>query len=366
MESFMTQESDQEQVTDEKSEAVETSTPDVTDGAPSSGAAAEEETSLAETMRDEFLKEFGEEEDEEGENSEKGDEPEESSEKSKETSAEREDAPDDKDDADDEFRLSDDEFKGLPDSARKRIGHLNARAKKAERKLSEYEQELETTRDSHERFNRLQTFVQENEIQPENVTLAFDAMARLSHGDHKGFLEAVMPWVEMAQQAVGQSLPQDLQRMVDDGEMTDVAAREVSKARIQSANTEAREKKMQAKDQERSKQQKTTDHLNKIAKAVDAREAELKSSDPDYAHKAAAVKAYMEDVLSLGARPNTEEEAVTMLNKAYDYANSTVKKKPAPRATPPSPSASTVSRGQSVPKTLKDAIGTALESMPST
>ena len=359
---------EQEDKTGLEPEAVETSTPDVTEGAPSSGAAEQEEKTAAEKIRDDFLEKYGEEEEATGEET-----PAPEAKPTDESEAAREKAPDeiktDQDDGDGEFRISDEEFKALPEGARKRIGHLNTRARKAERKLSEIDSDYEVAVEAKEKFEKFQGFVQSNNIEPQNVTVAFDAMAKLSAGDHQGFLDQVMPWVTAAQHAIGAVLPEDLQAQVDDGYMTEEAAKDLSRSKAAQAAAEAKAARLEQKDQQRSAADTTETTINSIATAVSAREAEIKSSDPDYAHKADAVRSFMEFALESGAVPKTVEEAVGMVNKAYENANKSFKPaapKPAPKPTLPSPSASSVSRGQPAAENLEDAIGIALESMPST
>lgn len=198
-------------------EAEATSSPDVTEGASSSDAAELEEVGAAEAIRDAFLKEYGEEEPDPAKETQAAAEPEpEAAPKS-----EREGAPEDKDEPviakddgdDDTHRLSDDEFKSLSDNAKKRIGHLNARAKKSERLLGEVEQELEVARKSHEQMQELERFTAENHIQPQAMSDAWGAMAQLARQDKQGataFLATVEPYIALARQLAGQDYSPDL------------------------------------------------------------------------------------------------------------------------------------------------------------
>lgn len=349
------QESELEPTTADEAVADTTSTPDVTEGVSASDAVAEDERTPGEKARDEFLEKYGEEEPEAEETPAE-----------QEPKAEEEPDPAEatrKDDSEDEHRLEDEVFKKLPEPVKQRIGHLNARAKKAERRLEEQSAEVETYKDSHQRFNTLQTYVQENNIQPENVTKAFDIMARLSKGDFEGFLTEIQPWVDLAQQATGKVYAPDLQDRIDNGYITEDVAVEITQARKQKELAEARAAQLKTVDDTRTAEAAATENVNSIVNAVNAREAEIRSSDPDYAHKAAKVKQLVNFALSNGVRLDTPAAAVKMVNDAYAAANAEATKPQAPRPkTPPRPTSSTTARGQVQAASLEEALSQAAES----
>lgn len=362
------QETEQQEVTTEETETSEgvMASNDATDGESSSDSAPDDsqDEALADILRDEFLAKYGEtdpeaeveaEAKEEAAGESKGARTDESKDKAGDDAKEGGDT-----EGDDEFRLSDDEFKALSQNARNRIGHLNTRAKKAERQLKELEGQVETFKDAHDRFLTMQTFVQENNIQSEDVDLAFGLAAKLRAGDYRGFLDRITPLVDAARQAVGEAYAPDLRQQVEEGYMTEEAARDLTRARAeaQRAQEEAQRLRQQSQQTQQAQQQQATAH--RIISAAQAREAELQSTDPDYAHKREAVETYMKGLLTRGARPQSPEDAVAMVNEAYEFANKTVQK-PAPKpATMQSPTASQVSRGRPAPASTKDAIIDAL------
>lgn len=337
--------------------AEETSSPEVTDGASSSGAAAEEPKTLADIIADDAEKASKEFKEEHGSaDEETGEAPDETVEETAPKAEQKSDTTHDKDDGDEEARLSDDEFKALPDGARKRIGYLSARAKKAERQLGELNTELEGARKDQEALGQLRQFAAENQLSQQDVAVALGAMAKFRTGDFKGFVADLQPMIETARQSVGEAVAPDLQQQVDDGYLTEEAAREMTRMRLEAQrNREAAERANAEVSAERQRSQAQTATSN-IVKAVNAREAELRSSDPDYAKKAAAVKRLMDYALKNGARPRTPEDAVAMVNEAYAQATEMMPK-PAPKPTPTQHvPASTSSRGSPRPATLEDAL----------
>lgn len=347
--------------------------PGATDGASSSDAAAEAPESSAEAILREFQEKYGDDEPEEtgesyGEEEPSGDDAPDAD----AAEAEQDPKPEDSaasaetdDDDDTEFRIPDDEFKALPDGVRKRLGHLNTRAKKAERELAQRDKEMVPLKDAHERFTQLQTFVRENQIEPKNVTLAFNAMALLSKGDYQGFLDSVGPWYEHAQQAVGKSISPDLQQRVDDGYLTMEDAQELTRARVQSQVHQSKAQNLteqqKLRDQEAVQQRNQQDMLA----AINAREAEWKSSDPDYAQKSPEIQSMVEFAMKGGAVPKDAASALALMDDAYARVSSKYKR-PAPKPTPPRPTASNSPRGNPPPETTKDAIYQALRDFPQT
>lgn len=352
-------------------EAVETPSPGETDGASSSDAAdeAEKEQSAAEKIRDEFLKKYGDDDDGEEKAAVETEAKTEPEPKEPKAESEREKPDTTKDDSDDDkFRLSDKEFKSLPETARQRIGHLNARAKKAERLLADKDAEVETTRDGYERFNRIVEYTKANSIEPDDVTLAFGMMAKLRKGDFQGFLKDANPLIEAARLAAGEAYSPDLQEAIDLGEITEDRAKELTKLRAQDQRSKDLLTRHQQDNEVRQKGDNRSKAVASIAEAVNAREAELKVSDPDYAQKQAAVLEYMgrqlERLKKLGATDSvTKDDMVALVNEAHDYATKvTVRSSPNPdRQAPKRPTASSPPRGGPTPKTTKEAIEMAIE-----
>lgn len=328
-------------------EADTSPSPGETDGAPSSGAAAEDEKSPAEHIRDEFLKKFGEPEDDPADADKSEAERKEASEPKTEA---KDDETSQKDDGEaDEHRLSDEDFKSLSDGAKKRIGYLNGENKKLAREIEEFRKPAED-------MGKMREFAQANHIQPDDVTMAFGAMADLRQGRFQDFLDKIGPYVSGAKQALGQELPTDLQKRVDDGYLSDEDARELVKAKAarERATEEATRERQAAETLRQS--QSIADKAKSIGEATGRRETELRGQDPDYAHLEPVIGKIMEGWLTRGALPQSPEDAVKMVNEAYELAKSTA---PAPQAkpTPPSPTATRTAPSQRAePETARDAI----------
>lgn len=333
--------------------------PSETDGASSSEAAVETPETAEEAIRREFLEKYGADEgeetpEEEGEAKAEAEADTNEAAQKPETDTERDDSEDDA------FRIPDEDFKGLPSGVKQRIGHLNAKAKKAEREKSELETEITPLRDSHERFTTLQNYVKENDIEPQNVTLAFDAMAKMSRGDFQGFIDTIKPFYDHAMQAAGATFSPDLQQRVDDGYLTEEDAKELTKARMQGQTFKGQAEQLRQRDAERQQQERQSQDASNMLSAINSREAQLKASDPDYALKSQAMRSAIQFALESGAVPKTADEAIKMVNRAYENVSASFVKPTSPKPTPPRPSASTPPRGKPEPASTRDAITQAL------
>lgn len=190
---------------------------------------------------------------------------------------------------------------------------------------------------------------------PQDVTAGLGIMAKLTSGDFEGFLKDVQPFYDRALQASGKSFAPDLQEQVNNGYLTEEAARTITRSRMEAEMARQESQRVTAKMEQTQQQTQQQAHLNDIVTAVNSREAELRQTDPDYAQKAPAMKRIMEFALSNGATPKNREQAIKMVNDAYEQATAAMPR-PAPQPTPPRPSASTVARGKPAPVTLEDAL----------
>lgn len=333
--------------TDVQSVAEETSSPDVTESGSSSEPAAEEKT-FEDAIRESFL----EDDEAEAEGNSDPEEPEGEEAEGEEGQKSDDDAAhepeDDNQDESDDF-IPEAEFEKLSKGVKKRIGMLSKQVKTLEAEKASYQK-------SHEYVQSVEQFVTENQIEPQNITRAYGLMAQLSKGDFKGFLDGLKPFIDYARQNLGEVLPKDLEDAVEEGQMTEEWAQQIAQTRAQQA-------RQQEQDQRRQQTDQQSDQIAQITRAIDAREAELKS-DPDYAALAPQVQEIMGTMMSSGARPQSPDEAVTLLNKAVELAKRATPPRPKPRPTPPAPEGQTPSPKRSQPKTMEEAISAAWDTLP--
>jgi len=227
------------------------------------------------------------------------------------------------------------ELRKLRPETRKRFERLLAQRNEARTALASVQPELDQHR-------QLQGYLTQHQLAPEDVNVLLGVGAALRRQDYQAFLDGVTPYVMAAQEALGLRVARDLQQQVNDGLLSDEAARELTRARHRAAQAEQR-----LQDATRSHAQDTnTRVVSGIKSAVDQWEANIRTRDPDFAHKADTVRRFSQALLQERGTPQTAEQAVALVQTAYDEANKMMQRmRPAPQATRPGPSSVHVATG---------------------
>ena len=199
------------------------------------------------------------------------------------------------------------------------------------------EQLLEQRRQLSERvkpWDTVQAFLTDNRIQNDDFVKMLGVTAALSQGDYQGFLRQVAPFVKVAQEYLGLTIPADLMNEVRQGKLTQAHARELTKARYASLRHQT---DAQTANQ-RADQSRRAVTAGAIKTAVDGFEAELQRTDADYAAKQPAIRRFAQALMAELGPPQTPEAALAMVRKAHQEATEWAKRyTPAPAATRPKP-----------------------------
>ena len=247
------------------------------------------------------------------------------------------------------------ELKKLRPETRRRFEQLLTQRNEARQTIQALQPELIQHRE-------LQSRLQQNQLAPEDVNTLLGVGSTLRRGDYQGFLNGIMPYVMVAQEALGIRVSSDLQKQVDDGLIDEATARELTRTRHRAVQAESRLQDVNRVTLESQQAQAVT----QIRSAVDQWEENIRRRDPDYAHMSDAVRRYAQGLLHERGIPRTPQEAVALSQAAYDEAKAVLARmQPAPRATRPSPSSIHVATGTSIaePRTMKDAAVQALANM---
>jgi hypothetical protein len=244
------------------------------------------------------------------------------------------------------------ELKKLRPETRRRFERLLSQRNEARQNLDALQPEIAQHR-------QLQGYLQQHQLAPDDVNMLLGVGASLRRGDYKGFLDGVTPYVMAAQEALGLRVSSDLQKQVDEGLIDDATARELTRTRHRAVQAEARLKDVSETATATQQIQQT----ERVRSAVDVWEDGIRKRDPDYAHMQGAVRRYAQGLLQERGSPRSEQEAVALVQAAYDEVRATfAQARPAPKATRPAPSSIHVATGTSMPepRTMKDAVLAAL------
>jgi hypothetical protein len=247
------------------------------------------------------------------------------------------------------------ELARLSQGAKRRVSKLN----KQRQKLAAEVQRLKTLEPSAKAAEQVTDYLRRHDIGQDDFLMGLELMAAMRQGNFRKFYEGVMPYVKLCEEYLGVSLPPDLQQQVAQGHMTSQAAAMYSKERMDRAMAQTNAVRHQA-----AYQHSTQEVLaNQVANTVNAWEAHVARSDPDYAAKKAAVQATMHAVLHEQGPPRSPEHGVLIAKEAYRRVNEQYKAwAPQRRATQRTPSSTGRAAGVSPePKTLLEAVRFARE-----
>jgi hypothetical protein len=167
----------------------------------------------------------------------------------------------------------------------------------------------------------LRNFLVTNDIAREDFQLTLDLAAAMRRGDFKAFLEGVGPYVQLATQAMGITLPPDLEQEVRAQKMTFDTAAQMSRDRYARALAEQRATRAtQIAGSQHTQAQ--TQHLQRSIESTVANwEAGIRQTDPDYGRKEETVRQLLWSVVNEQGVPQSAEHAVEIAKEAYARAN---------------------------------------------
>lgn len=230
----------------------------------------------------------------------------------------------------------------------------------------EREQELTRERDEfrtgHEQFGAIQSFMQENELRPQDVAEALQIAAQMN-SDPAGALEALKGKMAGLQEFTGERLPQDVQARVDSGEIDERDAQALVRQRNENALLQRRSQEAEQRRQQESEAAQTQQVQQAMASAANAAQQELAKGDPDFDRKYPWIEKELR-LLIAQEQPRNADQAAQLVRTAHSNVTRDLEKLAPRRQVRPGPSSSqTASRGQSrnEPDSMAQAIQWAME-----
>lgn len=143
---------------------------------------------------------------------------------------------------------------------------------------TEFKQRFEQVQPVVENYNRITDFCRQNTITPEQFEKAMRVQALLNTNPAEA-LKELTPIVESLQGFVGNKLPEDLQKKVDEDKMSIEDAREMAKLRAQVNYRET----MAKRNNEFAQQTAQERAVATVTQAAKDWEVQKRKTDPDYA-----------------------------------------------------------------------------------
>ncbi|CDZ55096.1 hypothetical protein [Neorhizobium galegae] len=187
--------------------------------------------------------------------------------------------------------------------------HKHPRFQQLLRKSKAYEQDAK-------RYNNVQTFLDTAGLNAEEAADGLSIMG-LMKTDPVEAWKQLKPTIQKLLVAAGEVLPEDLQRMVQEGKMDQVAALEVSRAR---AGVNASQVRQSFAEQRQQRQQRTT-AVQALGGAATDWESRRRKNDPNFDAKFVPLQKEILFLQQSEGLPNTPEGVKEQLDKAYKAVN---------------------------------------------
>ena len=226
----------------------------------------------------------------------------------------------------------DDEVELPEEATPEELAKLSKTAQRRIAKLSKQRQRLEgevqRLSPSAQAADQVVKYLHDADIGRDDFLFGLELMAAMRRGDFQTFYAGVKPYVKLAEEYLGVSLPPDLQAQVQQGHMTTQAAVQYSKERMDRAIAQTNAQRQQAAFQQFQHQASTQQEQHQrqllaasVRDTVNTWEAGIMRTDPDYAAKQSAVQNTMWAVVREQGPPQSPEHALTIAKESYRRVN---------------------------------------------
>jgi hypothetical protein len=212
----------------------------------------------------------------------------------------------------------DGEDRGEPFGKHPRWQKMVAARNEYREKVEAISQEVEALRPRADEYGLIEQYMSDNGLQPPEVIEGFKIMA-LMKTDPAAAREALQTHLHRIDSFLGNVLPPDLQRQVDEGFTTEDIARETVRTRNLLQRQQAENEQYRQHIDQQATEQQLAQARQGMVSAVSQWEAQVRTSDPDYALKEQFVVDKLK-LLRTQYRVETPEQAVQLAQMAYDQA----------------------------------------------
>src|SRR6266536_1723186 len=185
--------------------------------------------------------------------------------------------------------------------------HKHPRFQELTKERSAFKKEVEQLKPLADQAVALSEYCHKNGISNAEFQSAMH-IAALLHSDPAKALTELSSYVDVLEQSLGNKLPGDLQKEVDDGTLSLERAKELTKARLANQGLEQRGKQSEAQAAQAAQVAITT--------AVNSWDAQKRASDPIYDRKYPLIEKAFLAACSMNP-PRTPQEAITLAERAY-------------------------------------------------
>lgn len=180
--------------------------------------------------------------------------------------------------------------------------------------------ERDTFKTQATEYQKVQGFLQETGVSGADAAKSLQMAALIYHNPQEAYKQLTELMGNLAIQ-IGAALPDDLQKDVEEGQISEVRAKELSKARVDASMAQGR---VQA-TQETLTQVQDQNVFSERARTFDAWVEATGKTDPDIAKKLPFLVGALKTVTERDGDARNNTEALDRLNKAYAEVNNHIR-----------------------------------------
>lgn len=220
--------------------------------------------------------------------------------------------------------------------------------------------QVEQYKPAAEQYEGIRSYCEKAKLTREDVNTGFEIMNLMKNRPEEAY-EKLAPIFRALEAVVGEVLPDDLQKQVMDGKITEEHARELSRLRMKSHFTEARTSEQQEEEEENNRKKAVEILKTECATAVSGWEKSWKASDPDYRVKHTRVmneiKLALFEAKTNGTLPKNKAEAVALAEKVKKAVEDDMKSLlPRKNSVTPITKVRSATESKPAPKTMLEAV----------
>lgn len=207
-------------------------------------------------------------------------------------------------------------------------------------------------------YDHFHTTMRESGLNADEANTGFNIMALMKNNPAQAWT-ALKPYVDALQAMVGETLPDDIRKDVEEGRITEDRAKELAKLRGTATHSQDALKRTKEQSEADAKAQAVT----AIRSAVSEWEAQWRASDPDYAKKQPFVDEYVRAHIAQNGPPKSPADATELAKaarKAVEDRISAIAPQKPPAVAPGTNGSSATARP--APKSSLDVVSMALGS----
>jgi hypothetical protein len=189
--------------------------------------------------------------------------------------------------------------------------HTHPRFQELTKERSAFKAEVESLKPAAQRAKAIDDYCQKYGISGDEFNSAVE-IAALLHVDPAKALTTLRSYVEILELTLGNKLPADLQKEVDEGAISEARAKELASLRVKSQGLEYTGKK--------SEQQVAQERQAAITSAINSWDSQKRTSDIAYEKKYPLVEKAFIALCSMNP-PRSPQEAIQLAEKAYSEVN---------------------------------------------